>query len=130
MIRPPGNPRDGGHASQGFFWPILKKGTKATGPALGAIARKFGSFYKFKKDFSNCAALLFGSGWAWLAMNTGELEIVTTPNQDSPLDQGKRPILGIDVREPAYYADVANCRSLSMMVSPTANGNPSSEHSA
>jgi Fe-Mn family superoxide dismutase len=71
---------------------------------------KFGSFDKFKEDFSNAAARLFGSGWAWLVANKGELEIVTTPNQDSPLSQGKTPILGIDVWEHAYYLTYQNRR--------------------
>jgi len=100
----------GGHANHSFFWPTLKKGVKASGPAVDAIARKFGSFDKFKEDFSNAAALLFGSGWAWLALNKGELEIVTTPNQDSPISQGRIPILGIDVWEHAYYLKYQNRR--------------------
>ena len=54
---------------------------------MDAIAKKLGNFDKFKEDFSNAATLLFGSGWAWLAVNKGELEIVTTPNQDSPISQ-------------------------------------------
>jgi superoxide dismutase, Fe-Mn family len=100
----------GGHANHSFFWPILKTGVKTAGPAVDAIAQRFGSFDKFKEDFSNAAALLFGSGWAWLAVNAGELEIVTTPNQDSPISQGKRPILGIDVWEHAYYLKYQNRR--------------------
>jgi Fe-Mn family superoxide dismutase len=100
----------GGHVNHSFFWPTLKKGGKASGPAVDAIARKFGSFDKFKEDFSNAAALLFGSGWAWLALNKGELEIVTTPNQDSPISQGRIPILGIDVWEHAYYLKYQNRR--------------------
>ena len=100
----------GGHANHSFFWPTLKKGVKAGGPAVDAIARKFGNFDKFKEDFSNAAALLFGSGWAWLALNKGELEIVTTPNQDSPISQGRTPILGIDVWEHAYYLKYQNRR--------------------
>jgi Fe-Mn family superoxide dismutase len=100
----------GGHANHSFFWPILKKGVAPGGPAMDAIAKKFGSFEKFKEDFSNAATLLFGSGWAWLAVNKGELEIVTTPNQDSPISQGKSPILGIDVWEHAYYLKYQNRR--------------------
>jgi Fe-Mn family superoxide dismutase len=100
----------GGHANHSFFWPILIKGVKAGGPAVDAIAKKFGSFDQFKEVFSSSAALIFGSGWAWLAVNAGELEIVTTPNQDSPVSQGKIPILGIDVWEHAYYLKYQNRR--------------------
>ncbi len=100
----------GGHANHSFFWPILKKGVKVGGPGVDAIASQFGSLDKFKEDFSNAAALVFGSGWAWLAMNAGELEIVTTPNQDSPISHGKIPILGIDVWEHAYYLKYQNRR--------------------
>ena len=100
----------GGHANHSFFWPILKKGVAPGGPAMDAIAKKFGSFEKFKEDFSNAATLLFGSGWAWLAVNKGELEVVTTPNHDSPISQGKTPILGIDVWELAYYLKYQNRR--------------------
>ena len=100
----------GGHANHSFFWPILKKDVKAAGPAVEAVAKKFGSFDKFKEAFSNAAALLFGSGWAWLVVDKGELEIVTTQNQDSPISQGKRPVLGIDVWEHAYYLKYQNRR--------------------
>ncbi len=100
----------GGHANHSFFWPTLKRGGKPGGPVVEAIAKKFGSFDKFREDFSNAAALLFGSGWAWLVANKGELEITTTPNQDSPISQGKTPILGIDVWEHAYYLTYQNRR--------------------
>jgi Fe-Mn family superoxide dismutase len=100
----------GGHANHSFFWPILKKGVAPGGPAMDAITKKFGSFDKFKEDFSNAATLLFGSGWVWLAVNKGDLEVVTTPNQDSPISQGKTPILGIDVWEHAYYLKYQNRR--------------------
>ncbi len=100
----------GGHVNHSFFWPTLKKGVKPGGPAVDAITKKFGSFDKFKEDFSSAAALLFGSGWAWLVVSRGELEIATTPNQDSPLSQGKTPILGIDVWEHAYYLSYQNRR--------------------
>jgi Fe-Mn family superoxide dismutase len=109
-IRPAVRNHGGGHVNHSFFWPTLKKGVKAGGPAVDAIGRKFGSFDKFKEDFSNAAALLFGSGWAWLVLNKGELEIMSTPNQDSPISQGKHPILGIDVWEHAYYLKYQNRR--------------------
>lgn len=100
----------GGHVNHSFFWPILKKGVKTAGPAVDAITRKFGSFDAFKEQFSNSAALLFGSGWTWLVADGQKLEIVTTPNQDSPLSQGKTPILGLDVWEHAYYLKYQNRR--------------------
>ena len=65
---------------------------------------------KFKEKFSTAAALLFGSGWTWLVVHKGDLEIMTTPNQDSPLIQGKTPVLGIDVWEHAYYLKYQNRR--------------------
>jgi Fe-Mn family superoxide dismutase len=100
----------GGHANHSFFWPILKKGVAADGPAVDAISSQFGSFDKFKDDFSTAATLLFGSGWTWLVLNGRKLEIVTTPNQDSPLSQKKIPILGLDVWEHAYYLKYQNRR--------------------
>ena len=100
----------GGHANHSFFWPLLKQGVAPGGPAMDAIVKRFGSQEKFKEDFSNAAALLFGSGWAWLVVDRGELEIVTTPNQDSPLSQGKIPIIGLDVWEHAYYLKYQNRR--------------------
>jgi Fe-Mn family superoxide dismutase len=101
----------GGHYNHSLFWPLLKKNVAPRGAAIDAIARKFGSFDKFKADFSKAAILLFGSGWAWLAVNKGELEIVTTPNQDNPVSQGRIPILGIDVWEHAYYLKYQNRRA-------------------
>jgi len=100
----------GGHANQSFFWPTLKRNGKPSGPVVDAITKKFESFDKFRENFSNAATLLFGSGWAWLVVNKGELEITTTPNQDSPLSQGKTPILGIDVWGHAYYLTYQNHR--------------------
>ena len=75
-----------------------------------AINSTFGDFEKFKQQFSNAAALLFGSGWAWLVWHNNELQIMTTANQDSPLSQGKTPILGLDVWEHAYYLKYQNRR--------------------
>lgn len=100
----------GGHYNHSLFWPLLKKNMAPRGAAIDAIARKFGSFDKFKADFSRAATLLFGSGWAWLTVNKGELEILTTPNQDNPVSQGSIPILGIDVWEHAYYLKYQNRR--------------------
>jgi superoxide dismutase, Fe-Mn family len=100
----------GGHANHSFFWPILKKEVPVEGPVVDAIKKQFGSFDKFKEDFSSAASLLFGSGWAWLALNEGKLEITATPNQDNPLTQGKKPVLGLDVWEHAYYLKYQNRR--------------------
>jgi superoxide dismutase, Fe-Mn family len=100
----------GGHANHSFFWPLLKQGVGAEGPVVDAIRSRFGSFEKFKEEFSNAAALLFGSGWTWLVVNRGQLEIVTTANQDSPLSQGKTPVIGLDVWEHAYYLRYQNRR--------------------
>jgi superoxide dismutase, Fe-Mn family len=88
----------------------LKKEVPLEGPVVDAIKKQFGSFDKFKEDFSNAAALLFGSGWAWLVVNEGKLEITATPNQDNPLSQGKKPVLGLDVWEHAYYLKYQNRR--------------------
>ncbi len=101
----------GGHVNHTFFWPILKKDTPPAGEIVRAINAKFGAFEKFKEQFSNAAVTLFGSGWAWLVVNNGQLEIMTTPNQDSPLTQGKIPVLGIDVWEHAYYLKFQNRRA-------------------
>lgn len=100
----------GGYLNHSFFWPLMKKDVKISGSIAEAIDAKFGSFEKFKETFSQSAATLFGSGWAWLVVNSGELEIMTTPNQDSPLTQGMRPILTLDVWEHAYYLKYQNRR--------------------
>jgi Fe-Mn family superoxide dismutase len=100
----------GGHANHSFFWPLLWKEVDFGGEVAAAIKVKFGDYDTFKEQFSNAAALLFGSGWAWLVVNNGELEITTTPNQDSPLSQGHIPILGLDVWEHAYYLKYQNRR--------------------
>ncbi len=100
----------GGHVNHSFFWPLLKKDVKLEGKIKNAINNKFGGFDSFKKAFSNAAALLFGSGWTWLVLDNNDLQITTTPNQDSPLSQGKTPLLGLDVWEHAYYLKYQNRR--------------------
>jgi superoxide dismutase, Fe-Mn family len=100
----------GGHANHSFFWPTLKKEVSVEGPVVDAVKKQFGSFDQFKEEFSNAASLLFGSGWAWLVVNEGKLEITATPNQDNPLSQGKKPVLGLDVWEHAYYLKYQNRR--------------------
>ncbi len=100
----------GGHSNHSFFWPLLKKDVAFGGTIEAAIKRDFGDFDTFKSEFSNKAALLFGSGWTWLTMDQGKLAIMTTPNQDSPISAGKTPILGLDVWEHAYYLKYQNRR--------------------
>ena len=100
----------GGHFNHSFFWPMLRKETKFSGKIADAINSRFGGFDKFKDQFSNAAATLFGSGWAWLTWSNNELQIMATPNQDNPISQGKTPILGIDVWEHAYYLKYQNRR--------------------
>ncbi|MCE5269922.1 superoxide dismutase [bacterium] len=100
----------GGHANHSFFWPLLKKDVAYGGPAAEAINSTFGSLDAFKEKFTAAAAGVFGSGWAWLVTSGGKLEIVATPNQDSPLSQGKTPVLGVDVWEHAYYLKYQNRR--------------------
>ena len=102
----------GGHANHSLFWQILSPngGGEPTGELADAINTKFGSFEAFKEEFNKAAIGRFGSGWAWLVVNNGELEVTSTPNQDSPLMEGKTPNLGIDVWEHAYYLKYQNRR--------------------
>lgn len=100
----------GGVINHNFFWHSLKKDVPFGGPVAEAINAKFGSFDKFKESFTNAALGVFGSGWAWLVASGGNLEIMGTPNQDSPLTQGKTPLLTIDVWEHAYYLKYQNRR--------------------
>jgi len=105
----------GGHANHTFFWSILKRNVDFSGEIAEAVGDKFGSFEELKKEFSQEAALLFGSGWTWLVLQGNDLEIVTTPNQnsplmDSPLTERQIPILGLDVWEHAYYLKYQNRR--------------------
>ncbi|MCC3356712.1 superoxide dismutase [Bacillus sp. REN16] len=102
----------GGHANHSLFWTILSPngGGEPTGELADAINSKFGSLDAFKAEFTKAATTRFGSGWAWLVVNNGELEVTSTPNQDSPLMEGKTPILGLDVWEHAYYLNYQNRR--------------------
>ena len=94
-------------------WKILKKGTKPNSKILDTINKKFTSLEEFKVKFKESALNLFGSGWVWLVVNSKseELEIVQTKNQDSPISEGKIPLLGIDVWEHAYYLKYQNKRA-------------------
>ena len=94
----------GGHANHSLFWTIMRKGgASLSGTLLESVHTSFSSVEKFKEQFTAAALGVFGSGWAWLVSAQGTLEIMTTPNQDSPLSIGKKPLLGIDVWEHAYY---------------------------
>ena len=94
----------GGHVNHSFFWKILKKNVSLKGDIEKAIINSFGSVDKFKEEFSKAALGIFGSGWCWLVINKNRtLEIMTTPNQDSPLSQSKIPILSIDMWEHSWY---------------------------
>lgn len=102
----------GGHANHSLFWTILapNAGGTPTGELAEAIKGKFGSFDNFKTEFNNAAATRFGSGWAWLSVDHGMLKVESTPNQDTPLSEGRTPILGLDVWEHAYYLHYQNRR--------------------
>ena len=103
----------GGHANHTFFWTIIapKAGGAPVGKVAAAINQTFGSFDAFKEKFAQAATTRFGSGWAWLSLTKdGKLEVASTPNQDSPIMEGKTPILGIDVWEHAYYLNYQNRR--------------------
>jgi Fe-Mn family superoxide dismutase len=95
-----------------FYWSSMKPngGGQPTGDLLAAITRDFGSFDKFKEEFSNAAATQFGSGWAWLVLNAGKLSVTKTGNADLPLKHGQKALLTIDVWEHAYYIDFRNAR--------------------
>jgi len=100
----------GGAANHNFFWTILAKGTSPGGPIADAVRIRYGGFDQLKEQFSTAAANLFGSGWTWLVLAEGKLEIMTTPNQDSPLSVGRTPIIGLDLWEHAYYLKYQNRR--------------------
>jgi len=101
----------GGHVNHTLFWSILSpEKQNPEGKIAEAIEKDLGGFEKFKEDFSNVAATRFGSGWAWIVVSDGKLEITSTPNQDSPLMDGKVPVLGLDVWEHAYYLNYQNKR--------------------
>ncbi|MDD5718238.1 MAG: superoxide dismutase [Candidatus Krumholzibacteria bacterium] len=103
----------GGHVNHNLFWTVMKPqgGGKPEGDLASAIDGTFGSLENFREKFSAAAIGQFGSGWAWLvAAPGGKLDIMATPNQDSPLSVGKTPILGLDVWEHAYYLKYQNRR--------------------
>ena len=100
----------GGFVNHSLFWQILKKDTDFKGDIADAINSELGGFDQFKDKFSATAAGVFGSGWAWLVLNNGSLEITGSPNQDSPLSSGQTPLIGLDVWEHAYYLKYQNRR--------------------
>lgn len=102
----------GGHYNHSLFWPIMSPdgGGEPEGELADAVKAKFGEFSKFKEIFSETAGSVFGSGWAWLVVKNGDLEITSTPNQDSPMMEGVAPIMGLDVWEHAYYLKYQNKR--------------------
>ena len=102
----------GGHANHSLFWTIMSAdgGGEPSGELADAIQSTFGGFDAFKQQFANAAATRFGSGWAWLSVDNGNLVVESTANQDSPLMEGRTPILGLDVWEHAYYLNYQNRR--------------------
>jgi superoxide dismutase, Fe-Mn family len=96
-----------------FFWSCMKPngGGQPTGDLLAAITRDFGTFDKFKEEFTQAALTQFGSGWAWLVLDGGKLSIMKTSNADLPMKHGKKALLTIDVWEHAYYLDYQNRRA-------------------
>lgn len=101
----------GGHLNHSLFWELLSPEQKElSGELKEAIESAFGSVDKFKEEFEAAAAGRFGSGWAWLVVNNGALEITSTPNQDNPVSEGKTPVFGVDVWEHAYYLKYQNKR--------------------
>jgi Fe-Mn family superoxide dismutase len=102
----------GGHVNHTMFWQIMGagKGGAPTGAIAAAISSAFGSFDTFKDQMNKAGVGRFGSGWAWLVESNGKLSVESTPNQDNPMMEGKRPIFGIDVWEHAYYLKYQNRR--------------------
>ena len=102
----------GGHANHSLFWTSMGpgKGGAPSGALGDAIDSTFGSFETFKEEFTKAGMTRFGSGWAWLSIANGVLEVSSTPNQDSPVMDGNTPLLGCDVWEHAYYLNYQNLR--------------------
>lgn len=103
----------GGHANHSMFWEIMAKGAggKPSGPLADDIAKTFGDFATFQQKLKEAAIGRFGSGWGWLVLADGKLQIISTANQDSPYMNNQSPILGIDVWEHAYYLKYQNKRA-------------------
>lgn len=103
----------GGHLNHTWFWQWMmpRGGGQPSGQLVQALTQTFGGFEAFKEKFTQSAVGRFGSGWAWLVVKGGKLEITSTPNQDNPLTDGATPILGCDVWEHAYYLTYQNRRA-------------------
>ena len=103
----------GGHMNHSMFWKIMKKGGggEPSGDLAGAIKSSFGSFADFKTKFTQAATTRFGSGWAWLLVKDGKLVVESTANQDNPIMEGGKGVLGLDVWEHAYYLKYQNKRA-------------------
>jgi Fe-Mn family superoxide dismutase len=102
----------GGHANHSLFWTVMGPdgGGEPSGSVADAISDTFGSFKQFQEKFTETGVGQFGSGWAWLVLDGGKLDVIGLPNQDSPVIEGKVPILGVDVWEHAYYLKYQNKR--------------------
>ena len=111
-VRTPIRNNGGGHWNHSMFWQIMapKAGGEPGGALGAAIKSAFGDFAKFREQFSAAGVGRFGSGWAWLVNTGGKLSIVSTPNQDNPLMEGQKAIMGLDVWEHAYYLKYQNRR--------------------
>jgi Fe-Mn family superoxide dismutase len=111
-VRTPIRNNGGGHWNHSMFWQIMapKAGGEPGGALGAAIKSAFGDFAKFREQFSAAGVGRFGSGWAWLINSGGKLSITSTPNQDNPLMEGQKAIMGLDVWEHAYYLKYQNRR--------------------
>lgn len=102
----------GGYYNHNLYWQYLSpKPSSPSKELLTTLENVFGSFEVFKEKFSSAALTHFGSGWGWLVLNSKKMEIISTPNQNTPLSEGKYPLLGIDVWEHAYYLKYQNRRA-------------------
>lgn len=112
-IKPTVRNNGGGHANHSFFWNILTPDSEelSSGSLYDALVSHFESIPNFQSQFTQAALDRFGSGWAWLVNDGGSLKIISTPNQDSPLMEGKYPVIGVDVWEHAYYLRYQNRRA-------------------
>lgn len=111
-VKTPVRNHGGGHSNHTLFWTIMgpDAGGEPSGEIASAIDDAFGSFKEFRDKFNTAATNHFGSGWAWLVLDAGKADVISLPNQDSPLMQGKVPLLGLDVWEHAYYLKYQNRR--------------------